>query len=56
MTQRYWFRNPAEELREVLVDIGRSHVSSEFVEALIGEAEGEDDKRERDDTLDEEAA
>lgn len=35
---RDWLRDPADELREILRDIGHSHVSSEFIEALLEDA------------------
>jgi hypothetical protein len=54
MSNRYWFSDPGDELRDVLIDIARSgsHVSSEFVDALLEDETAADDKSERDDTFD----
>ncbi len=42
----YWFRDPAEELRDALFGIAHSHISDEFVRAVQEWDAGEDDKRE----------
>lgn len=40
----YWVYDPTQ-LRAALADIGASHVSNEFVEALLDDARTFDDKR-----------